>query len=85
MLNSCEFIAAARPGYHIEQLYKDIDYLKTNFNSRIHLVEVPSLAISSTDIRWRVKNNLSIKYLLPESVENYIYKNRLYKENEAET
>lgn len=82
LLTSCEFIAAARPGYQKQQLYADIDYLKSNYNGRIHFVEVPSLAISSTDIRFRVKNRLSIKYLLPEAVENYIYKNMLYRENE---
>jgi nicotinate-nucleotide adenylyltransferase len=78
LLKICEFVAATRPGYHHDDLFKDIEYLTVNYNSRIHFVEVPSLAISSTDIRERVKSNQPIKYLLPESVENYIYKNNLY-------
>lgn len=79
LLQMCDFVAATRPDYDYQKLYNEVEFLKTNYNSRIHFVEVPSLAISSTDIRYRVKNNLPIKYLLPESVETYIYKNNLYK------
>lgn len=46
---------------------------------RIHLIEVPALAISSTDIRRRVQNNKPIKYLLPETVEEYIRSHGLYQ------
>jgi nicotinate-nucleotide adenylyltransferase len=39
------------------------------------------MAISSTDIKRRVKENKTIKYLLPESVEAYIWKEGLYFDN----
>jgi len=45
----------------------------------IYPVETTALDISSTDIRRRVKNGMTVKYLLPEFVEEYINKNRLYK------
>jgi len=41
-------------------------------------MEIPALAISSTDIRERIKTGRTIKYLLPESVCNYLLKNDLY-------
>lgn len=44
----------------------------------IYPVETTALDISSTDIRGRIKNGMTVKYLLPEFVEEYINKNRLY-------
>ena len=42
-------------------------------------VEIPSIGISSTDIRKRLKTGRAIKYLVPSCVEEYIIKHKLYK------
>jgi nicotinate-nucleotide adenylyltransferase len=42
-------------------------------------MEVPLLEISSSDIRERIKKGRSIKYLVPETVENYISDHCLYR------
>ncbi len=78
LLHLAKFIAATRPGLDSEYVDKKICELQDIFNTNIRKVSVPALAISSTDIRERIKNNQSIKYLLPESVEYYIYKHNLY-------
>ncbi len=73
LVKMCRFVAATRPGYPIEKI-------DTRFSKYIELIEVPALSISSTDIRKRVVENRSIKYLLPEAVEDYIFKNGLYRD-----
>lgn len=80
LLKQVTFIAATRPGVTDKELNQKIQGLIDTYDARILLTEVPALAISSTDIRKRVQAGESIKYLLPETVEQYIYKNKLYME-----
>lgn len=78
LLGLCNFIAASRPGIDKSKLKEKIKILNEKYNGRIIETSVPALAISSTDIRDRIKKGKSIKYIVPESVEHYIYKNNLY-------
>lgn len=80
LLQICSFIAATRPEYHKEELINNIEVIKNNYQSKFHFIEVPALAISSSDIRNRVRDGRPIKYLLPETVENYINKYDIYKD-----
>ncbi|WP_003542244.1 nicotinate-nucleotide adenylyltransferase [Desulfotomaculum nigrificans] len=78
LLTICTFIAATRPGFNLNRLEESLKSLPNNISKNIIPLEVPALSISSTDIRQRVKEGRSIKYLLPASVENYIWQNNLY-------
>ncbi|MCK9478373.1 MAG: nicotinate-nucleotide adenylyltransferase [Firmicutes bacterium] len=53
--------------------------LSNEYGAKIHILKAPIIEISSTEIRRRVKNGLPIKYMLPDSVLNYIEQNTLYK------
>jgi nicotinate-nucleotide adenylyltransferase len=46
---------------------------------KVLIVHAPLLEISSTEIRERVKRGLSIRYLVPDAVERYIRRKRLYR------
>ena len=46
--------------------------------------EITALDISSTQIRQNIREHHSVKYLLPEPVETFIYQNELYRTKESE-
>lgn len=72
------FIAVMRPGFLKEKFLERLTELKDKYDINICGFEMPLLDISSTFIRSRVKAEKSIKYLVEESVEDYIIKNNLY-------
>ena len=45
---------------------------------RLQLVECPAIAIASREIRARVKEGKSIRFLVPRSIEEYIRERKLY-------
>ena len=66
------FVGVTRPGY------ESVD--PSHFpDGAVTLVEVPALAISSTDLRERVANEHPVWYLVPDGVVQYIDKRRLYR------
>jgi nicotinate-nucleotide adenylyltransferase len=78
----CNFVAATRPGVEGDRIDEELNKIRKFYGNVIYKVTVPSLAISSTDIRERVAGGRPIKYLLPESVERYIQKYGLYKKDD---
>lgn len=79
LLARCRFVAATRPGHNPESLAARLRLLPASLAERIVAFEVPALAISSSDIRRRVSEGRPIKYLLPESVEEYVLSSGLYR------
>ena len=75
LIDLCKFIAVTRPGFDLNKLSQ---LLPERYVNKIKILEVPGLDISSTGIRLRVKEGRTIKYLVPEKVENYILENKLY-------
>lgn len=78
ILMMTEFIGAARPGFDASDFLLQVQQEHPETQGRIHYLEVPALAISSTDIRARVKRGQPIRYLLPEPVRHFIQQYGLY-------
>jgi len=64
------FIGVTRPGHVLDRSGLPVD--------RVSLMEIPALAISSTDCRTRVADGKPVWYLVPDGVVQYISKHRLY-------
>ncbi|MDU2065951.1 MAG: nicotinate-nucleotide adenylyltransferase [Sporomusaceae bacterium] len=78
LLRLCHFVAAARPGT-IYSLSDTLTHFPVELQSRIHQLATPELAISSTEIRQRMEQGLSLRYIVPDPVRQYIIYNRLYE------
>ena len=62
----------------VEDMRMQIEYLKQEYNARIELLQAPLLEISSTVIRRRAARGLSVHYMVPDAVDDYMKTNRLY-------
>jgi nicotinate-nucleotide adenylyltransferase len=69
------FIGVTRPGYRL-----DSEHLPSG---SVSLVDVPAMAISSTDCRARVAAGQPVWYLVPDGVVQYITKRKLYRTPEV--
>ena len=97
LIKLCDFIVINRPPHGIEEILKSPfvkqgegylqgkrqSFLKLKSGRKAIPLHCTPIGISASDIRRRLRNNLSIKYLLPESVESYIISNRVYKQSRS--
>jgi nicotinate-nucleotide adenylyltransferase len=72
------FVGVSRPGYELgrDHLTDVLDGLP---DDALTLVEIPALAISSTDCRRRAQESRPLWYLMPDGVVQYISKRELYR------
>jgi nicotinate-nucleotide adenylyltransferase len=68
-----QFVGCTRPGHEM-----DTATLKAIPAEKVTMVEIPALAISSTDCRERTRRGEPVWYLVPDGVVQYIAKHRLY-------
>lgn len=77
---SCTLLAAPRDGRGEEEIEDRIRCLVQAYGAKIHLLKSPFIDISSTYIRDRARNGLSIRYMVPDRVGAYICDNGLYRD-----
>jgi nicotinate-nucleotide adenylyltransferase len=81
LLKLCKFITIARPGFDTASLTEADIKLDPPWPEQLlaHLSGGHLLNISSSNIRHRVAEGMSIRYLVPESVYMYITEHNLYR------
>jgi len=72
LLELAHFVGCTRPGHHLDEPSGLPD-------GAVSLVEIPALAISSTECRERIRSNQPIWYLVPDGIVQYISKRGLYR------
>lgn len=75
----CEFIAVLRPGYDRQAFSGQVELLQHEYGAVIHWIGAPLIDVSSTMLREKVSLGQSIRYLVPEAVENEINTKGLYR------
>jgi nicotinate-nucleotide adenylyltransferase len=68
LLTLITFVGVKRPGHTCHSIYND----------KVVIIDAPQLEISSSEIRDRLFNNRSIRYLLPDTVLDYIKEQGIY-------
>lgn len=79
LLTLCRFLVVGRPGWDKESVERSLGPLYPPNRERIQMVDIPAVDVSSREIRARVREGRSIRYLVPEMVERYIERQGLYK------
>lgn len=80
LADACRMVIAARPGWDRPDLTPLHGTLREDQIASLKrdLIETPRIDVSATDVRRRVAEGLSIRWLVPESVRDYITEHGLY-------
>ena len=88
ILNRCHFVVVSRPGQSAPDLRQKLPALATRMvdavpgsaaEPAIILVDAPTAAVSSTDVRGQLQAGRSVADLVPPGVAAYIEKHGLYR------
>ncbi len=81
LMRECKLAVGRRPGFELpsaEELERELGVHGEELLSNV--VDIPQVGVSSTDIRRRVREGKSVKYLVPDRVRAYIEERGLYRD-----
>lgn len=76
LVQNCDLVVLNRPG--VERIWIALEARFPGIRERVHLVEMPGVDLSGTNIRARIDAGEPIRYLVPQSVHDYIEERALY-------
>jgi len=80
LFKNCIVAVAVREGYSVSELESHIATLSKKYeNCQIQLFTTSRVDISSTDIRRRISEGHSTRYMIPDKVLSFILKNHIYR------
>jgi len=77
LITMCQLVVVPRPGYPRPDL-KALEALIPGLSQRVIIMDKPEIDINASEIRDRVAQGLSISHLVPEPVDEYIKRHKLY-------
>lgn len=78
LVNMCRLVGVRRPGYEKLDL-RPLESAVPGASEWVMMVDTPLIDVSATDIRSRVSQGISIRGLVPQTVEDYIAQHGLYR------
>jgi nicotinate (nicotinamide) nucleotide adenylyltransferase len=84
LLQLCHFVLVTRPGYQLDRKDGRFRGVPALLWEKTLVLPIPGLFTSSSEIRRRVVEGRTIKYLVPAAVEQYISKNDLYRDGDGD-
>lgn len=79
IFQSCTLIAAVRNDVSMESIEEKREELLRKFGGEIFLLPFARMSVSSSEIRQRVAEGKSIRYMVPDSVKKYIDEKGFYR------
>jgi nicotinate-nucleotide adenylyltransferase len=77
LIEMCQVVGVKRPGHDKLDL-RSLESAIPGITEHVTTLNVPQIDISGTEIRKRVARGLSVRYLVPDEVAEYIKENNLY-------
>lgn len=82
IFGQCIILAAVRDDKDKDDIREQMKYLEEKYGANIRQIPFSDIAISSTDIRKKISEGRSVRYMVPDRVISYIEAHDLYREAE---